>query len=81
MSNIGWQDAALCRAYPLGYFFPEDQRTRRARRLQEGAAKQVCARCPVVDSCRDHALSMGERYGVWGALAGRERVGSRRKSG
>ena len=40
---------------------------------REAAAKQVCARCPVVDPCRAHALSVREPYGVWGGMSEAER--------
>jgi WhiB family redox-sensing transcriptional regulator len=50
-------------------------------------AKQVCARCPVRDECRDYALAAGEEFGVWGGLNEDERraileaAGERGKAG
>jgi WhiB family redox-sensing transcriptional regulator len=68
-----WQQLARCRGLPADFFFPEDLDTRRQRREREAAAKQICAGCPVVAACREHALQAPERYGVWGALSARER--------
>jgi WhiB family redox-sensing transcriptional regulator len=69
----GWQQSARCRGLPSDVFFPEEQDSRRLRRVQEAAAKQICAGCPVIADCREHALRAPEKYGVWGALTARER--------
>jgi WhiB family redox-sensing transcriptional regulator len=34
----------------------------------------VCARCPVIESCLKHALSVREPYGVWGGMSEEERA-------
>jgi WhiB family redox-sensing transcriptional regulator len=68
-----WQQLARCRGLPSDVFFPEELDSRRRRRLQEQAAKQICATCPVIVACREHALRAPEKYGVWGALTARER--------
>jgi WhiB family redox-sensing transcriptional regulator len=68
-----WQQSARCRGLPSNVFFPEGLYSRRQRRLQEQAAKQVCVSCPVIVACREHALRAPEKYGVWGALTARER--------
>jgi len=69
-----WQQSARCRGVPSEVFFPEDRDSRRQRRAQEAAAKQICAGCPVIAACREHALRTHEKYGVWGALTARERL-------
>jgi WhiB family redox-sensing transcriptional regulator len=33
----------------------------------------VCQGCPVLLSCREHALRVREPYGVWGAMTEDER--------
>jgi WhiB family transcriptional regulator, redox-sensing transcriptional regulator len=68
-----WQQSARCRGLPSDVFFPEEQDSRRQRRLQEQAAKQICIGCPVIAACREYALRAPEKYGVWGALTARER--------
>ncbi|WP_143261941.1 WhiB family transcriptional regulator, partial [Allokutzneria sp. NRRL B-24872] len=37
-----------------------------ARRRRDDEAKKVCATCPVVRRCLEHALAVEEPYGVWG---------------
>lgn len=78
-----WQQHGACGGLDESRFFhPENERgTERERR--ETAAKQVCARCPVVVQCREHALFVGEPYGVWGGLGEGERraiLGQRRRA-
>lgn len=34
----------------------------------------MCADCPVIDACRQHALEVQEQYGVWGGLSEEERL-------
>jgi WhiB family redox-sensing transcriptional regulator len=36
-------------------------------------AKAICAACPVLAQCRDHALKTREPYGVWGGLGEEDR--------
>lgn len=68
-----WQYDGLCRATdPEEFFHPEGERGA-ARRRREDRAKQVCARCPVLEQCREHALATKEAYGVWGGLSEEER--------
>lgn len=40
--------------------------------LDEGAAKRICAGCPVQQECLNWALHH-ERYGIWGGTNPRER--------
>lgn len=35
-------------------------------------AKEFCARCPVVEECRDYAFDVRADYGVWGGLSSSE---------
>ncbi|MFY0406608.1 WhiB family transcriptional regulator [Solicola sp. PLA-1-18] len=68
-----WQYEGACNdADPETFFSPEFERGPR-RRARESAAKSFCARCPVVDACREHALSVQEPFGVWGGLTTHER--------
>ena len=36
-------------------------------------AKAICATCPVLRSCQEHALSVREPYGIWGGMSEHER--------
>ena len=68
-----WQQQGACRSYdPSLFFHPEGERgPRRAGR--EARAKAVCATCPVIAACREHALAVREPYGIWGGLSESER--------
>ena len=68
-----WQYLGACREVdPETFFSPEDERGPR-RRAREAAAKELCALCPVIDTCLSHALLVREPYGVWGGLNSTER--------
>ncbi|KMO77832.1 WhiB family transcriptional regulator [Mycolicibacterium obuense] len=67
-----WQFQGRCLDFPSDLFFPESER-RSERRRREEEAKRICRTCPVLMRCREHALSVPERYGVWGATTPRER--------
>ena len=67
------QERGNCRAVnPEMFFHPEGERGSK-RRDRDDAAKQICSGCPVIDRCRQHALSVREPYGVWGGLTESER--------
>lgn len=69
-----WQHQGLCRTRgPELFFHPEGERGPARRRRQE-EAKKLCAACPVLDPCREHALRVGEPYGIWGGMTEEERV-------
>lgn len=72
-----WQQQALCRDIDSSVFFhPDGERgLARARRVSE--AKALCARCPVRQECREHALAAEESYGIWGGLSERELADAR----
>lgn len=68
-----WQLEAACREADSQIFFhPSGERGAR-HHAREQAAKQVCARCPVLLTCRSYALDTQEPYGVWGGLSEEER--------
>lgn len=68
-----WQSQALCReASPDVFFHPEGERGP-SRVGRDERAKALCAQCPVLQECREHALRVREPYGVWGGLTEQER--------
>ncbi len=71
--DMAWQDAGTCREIPNAesdaLFFPEGRSTA----FIEHRAQKVCHRCPIMQECRDWALSRYEEYGVWGGLTPRQR--------
>ncbi len=64
-----WQLKAACRGEdPNLFFHPEGERGA-ARAARAAAAKAICASCPVMRACAEHALSVREPYGVWGSMS------------
>ncbi|MEE1939258.1 WhiB family transcriptional regulator [Streptomyces sp. TRM 70361] len=68
-----WHSEAVCRRDEAGLFFAPSKEPTAARLSREQAAKRVCARCPVLIDCREHALLQPEPYGVWGGMTAAER--------
>lgn len=68
-----WHAEAVCRRDEAGLFFAPSKEPTAARLSREQAAKRVCANCPVLRECREHALLQPEPYGVWGGLTAAER--------
>mgnify|MGYP006334725457 FL=1 len=74
MDHWAWQYEGACREVePSVFFHPEGERGS-ARRRRDEAAKAICAACPVLQACRDHALAVREPYGVWGGMSEDERA-------
>lgn len=72
--SYDWQYEGACRGTDAAQFFSPDAERGSRRRFRESQAKLVCATCPVLQKCRDHALSAREPYGVWGGMTERERA-------
>lgn len=58
---------ALCAETNPEAFFPEQGGN-------TAEAKKLCAKCPVMDQCREEALANDERYGIWGGLTPNDRA-------
>lgn len=69
-----WQLHGACRGADTVLFFHPDGERGSARRRRQAAAKAVCARCPVLQDCRRHALQVHEPYGIWGGMSEEERA-------
>jgi WhiB family transcriptional regulator, redox-sensing transcriptional regulator len=67
-----WQFDGSCRRQNPDVFHPDGERGP-SRRNRDSAAKAVCRGCPVLATCREHALQVHEPYGVWGGLTEHER--------
>ena len=68
-----WQESGLCSAADIDLFFVPDDVSKRERSRREHRAKQLCQQCPVLQQCRQHALTVRERFGVWGGMSAYER--------
>ena len=75
-----WQYAGICRSGDPGLFFHPDGERGAARRRRDAAAVALRSRCPVIESCRRHALAVREPYGVWGGLTEKARQSALRRS-
>lgn len=72
--SAGWQRRASCRGEDSVFFFaPAYFEKRREKLAREAVAKRICATCPVIEPCLDHALATHEAHGVWGGLNETER--------
>lgn len=74
--NLTWRQKAACRGIDPELFYPVSDE-------EAGAAKSICAQCPVREPCLEYALAARERDGVWGGATERERrrlIRQRRKS-
>jgi WhiB family redox-sensing transcriptional regulator len=71
--RLGWQERAACQGSDARLFFGPEKERVRDRELREDAAKRVCATCPVLRECRNHALQTPELFGVWGGLSETDR--------
>lgn len=82
-----WRDEAACRDVPEGMTRAQWVKVFVRNKLPEprtytqsyARARAVCERCPVLDDCREYALSEGELYGMWGGLSPNERKDLRRE--
>jgi WhiB family transcriptional regulator, redox-sensing transcriptional regulator len=68
-----WQRSARCRGEDPAIFFGEDFERGAALAARHKNAKQICAECPVMAECRQHAALHQEPFGVWGGLSEGER--------
>jgi WhiB family redox-sensing transcriptional regulator len=69
-----WQYSGACQSLPSEMFFHPDGERGPSRRNRDSAAKVVCASCPVINECREHALNVQEPYGIWGGLSEEDRA-------
>ncbi|GAA2817353.1 WhiB family transcriptional regulator [Kribbella solani] len=75
--NVGWQDKAYCAGYlDTDDFYPDDETARDIRRTTD--PKDMCAFCPVVQSCLAAAI-VADEQGVWGRTTEAERDAIREK--
>jgi len=76
MTALTWRNRAACKGIDPEIFFPVSEE-------DAEPAKEICAVCPVRESCLEHALANREREGIWGGFTERERrriVRQRRKT-
>ncbi len=64
--NTTWMQDGECRKHLPGTFFPSDG-------IGVTIAINICARCPVQETCLEYALHHRIDHGVWGGTSERER--------
>lgn len=74
LETYEWQFDGACMGMDSAVFFSPDAERGAAKALREAGAKAVCATCPVIEQCREHALNAREPYGVWGGMTVEERA-------
>ncbi|MBB5167148.1 WhiB family transcriptional regulator [Mycobacterium sp. AZCC_0083] len=83
-SSFDWRSNAVCKTGNYDMHFAdveellEDGGMDRADAeafvaMAEETAKAMCLTCPVLDTCRDWALTNDEDWGVWGGMTPQER--------
>ncbi|MGW1076299.1 WhiB family transcriptional regulator [Streptomyces sp. NPDC002537] len=74
-----WSLSAACIEVDAEMFFPHGHTGEAGME----SARKICAGCPVVAECLEHAMSVPERYGIWGGTTPSERgwdcLGRKRK--
>lgn len=72
-----WQHLAVCRGADPEIFFPYRgsgrSSTREYRRAVLDIRTKFCDHCPVIQACLNYAITLDNRYGVWGGKGEHER--------
>lgn len=72
--RLAWQDRSACRSEDPGLFFGADDEDEATGTVRTAKAKTLCASCPVTSRCREFAMSIGIRDGIWGSVDFGERL-------
>jgi WhiB family transcriptional regulator, redox-sensing transcriptional regulator len=75
---MNWRNRAACLDEEPEVFFPVGNTG--PALVQIEAAKVVCRRCEVVDTCLEWALKSGQDAGVWGGMSEDERRALKRRN-
>lgn len=71
-TDTSWRHEAACRGLDVAIFFPVTDE-------EAGPAKEICAACPVRETCLEFALVTRQEDGVWGGMTEAERRRVRRR--
>jgi WhiB family redox-sensing transcriptional regulator len=75
-----WQYKGACKSMDTEIFFLEDRVRGSEKQKREREALKICNKCPVIQECLKHALSVPEMYGVWGGTTADQRWAMLRRS-
>ena len=74
MDEVSWRVYGKCYGENAVHFFPPSHFERKPEKdAREGAARALCAACPVRVECLDYALTVQEPHGIWGGMNELER--------
>ncbi|MDH3425153.1 MAG: WhiB family transcriptional regulator [Acidimicrobiia bacterium] len=73
LEETHWRDRAACRGAVSDVFFPTSEDVGLI-----SAAKEMCAACPVQETCLSYAVETNQTEGIWGGLTARQRRRIRR---
>lgn len=74
-----WHESAACKGKPIELFYGTDGEDHAQRMERERVAVALCGGCIVRKQCEAHALSVPEKYGVWGGTTEASRSAERSK--
>lgn len=69
MIDENWVEEASCKG-KLDIFFPDEEDSEYRKKVFQ--AKSICTNCPAKVNCLTHAISYGERHGVWAGMTVRQ---------
>ena len=73
-----WRNRAACLDADPELFFPTGNTG--PALVQIEAAKLICGRCDVVETCLNWAIEFGQDAGLWGGLSAEERRTLKRRA-
>lgn len=71
-ADLTWFEQAICSGETSVFFPPLGDENRQQRVKRERLAAAICAQCPVIDKCRQHARDQSE-LGFWGGESEEQR--------
>lgn len=74
IESYEWQYDGACTDVSVEEFFLPENARGQLKVQRESKAKAICATCPVVQRCLQHALDAKEPYGIWGGTSPEERA-------
>ena len=73
---LAWQDGTqACLGVRSTLFFQDG----RGDSTWARRAKELCQTCPLIEPCREYAITYDEHFGVWGGMSERQRRVERRR--
>ena len=76
--DLSWMAQGACRGVDTSIFFPEKNEPALIQKMKQ--CRAICAECPVLEPCREYALTY-ERMGFWGGMSEKDRRAYRSKMG